>query len=62
MRSWKTTVSAIVTVAAGFVLFSPDLFSDWPWLIELAKYVTLGGLAALGIAAKDSGVTGPPPK
>ena len=49
MRSWKTTVSGIVTAAAGFVLFSPDTFAAWPWLIELAKYIAIGGAACLGI-------------
>ena len=53
--NWHTTVAGIVAAAFGFVLFSPDLFAQWPWLIQFAKYVTIGGLASLGIAARDSG-------
>jgi hypothetical protein len=52
--SWHTTVAGIVTAAFGFVLFSPDLFEHWPWLIALAKYVTVGGLATMGIAGRDA--------
>ena len=65
MRSWKTTLSGIVTAVAGFVMFSPDLFAQWPWVVEIAKYVIAGGLVALGIFGKDSNVTGansPPSK
>lgn len=52
--SWRTTASAIVTAAFGFVLFSPQYFTHVPWLVDLAKYATLGGLVALGVSAKDS--------
>jgi hypothetical protein len=52
MTNWKTTVTAIVTAVAGFVLFSPQYFP--PWAIDVAKYVMLGGLAAFGLTAKDS--------
>lgn len=56
--NWKTTVIGIITAAAGFILFSPEFFQQWPILISLAKYVTIGGFAAFGLAAKDSNVTG----
>ena len=56
MTSWKSTVSGIVTAAAGFVVFSPGLFSRWPWVVEAAKYVMAGGVAMLGIVSKDSDV------
>lgn len=54
MTNWRTTASAIATAAFGFVLFSPQYFPNW--MVDLAKYATLGGLMALGITAKDSKV------
>ncbi len=54
MKNWRTTVPALVAAGAGFVLFSPQYFA--PWLIDLSKYVMLGGLACFGIAAKDATV------
>jgi len=58
--SWKTTVTGILTAAAGFVTFSPALFTGpkWAWVNELAKYVMIGGLAGMGLASKDNNVTG----
>ena len=56
MKNWKTTLFGLVAAAAGFVLFSPDLFARWPWIVAVAKYVTVGGLAGIGISAKDSTV------
>lgn len=53
MKNWKTAVSGFVTAAFGFVLFSPDLFHSFPWLIELSKYAMVGGLISLGVTAKD---------
>lgn len=50
---WKTTLSAVVTAVAGFVCFSPDTFRQWPWLVEVCKYVAAGGLLSLGIVAAD---------
>lgn len=56
--SWKTTVIGLVTALFAWVAFDPDTFSFAPWLVSLAKYVMIGGLAGLGFVAKDSGVTG----
>lgn len=56
MTNWRTTGAAIATAAFGFVLFSPQYFAHWPWMIDLAKYATLGGLVSIGIAAKDAAV------
>ena len=57
MKNWKTTVSGIITAAAGFVLFSPDLFVHYHWAVELAKYLTLGGGLSLAFFAKDGTTT-----
>jgi hypothetical protein len=56
--SWQPTVAAIITAFFGFVLFSPELFADFPWLIAIAKYGAAGGLVALGLSAKQYNVTG----
>lgn len=54
--NWKTTVSACVTVLAGFVALHPEYFSSL--ISDIAQYITLGGLAAFGLAAKDKDITG----
>ncbi len=54
MKNWKTSVSGIVTVAAGFVLFSPETFAHYPVVVQLAKYIGAGGLLALGFSGKDA--------
>ena len=53
LLSWKTTVCGLILALAGFVMFTPETFSQWPWLVSLAKYVMLGGFAALGVVGKD---------
>lgn len=47
-------MAGIVAAVAGFVLFSPDLFAHWPMLLAIAKYIMAGGVAALGISARDA--------
>jgi hypothetical protein len=54
MKNAKTTIFGLIAALAGFVSFSPDLFSRWPWMIAVAKYVMAGGMAGIGFAAKDS--------
>ncbi len=54
MKNWKTSLSGIVTVAAGFVLFSPETFAHYPVVVQLAKYIGAGGLLALGFSGKDA--------
>ena len=51
----------LIAAAATFVAFSPETFSRWPWVITLAKFITVGGLAGIGLTAKDSGVTNSAP-
>jgi hypothetical protein len=55
-KNWRTSASAIVVVAAGFVAANPDDFHGWP--LKVAQYAMLGGFAAFGINAKDKQVTG----
>ncbi len=54
--SWKTTIFGLIIAVAGFVLFSPETFAQWPWMVSLAKYVMLGGFAGLGLSARDFNV------
>jgi hypothetical protein len=54
LKSWKTTTAGLITALAGFVLFSPATFQHWPWVADLAKYIMVGGFAALGLVSKDS--------
>jgi len=61
--SWKSTVSALVSAAGMFVIFAsaPPYNVHFPiWISALAGFMALGGLAGLGIVAKDSDVTGEP--
>jgi hypothetical protein len=59
--SWKTTALGLVSAAAAFVLFSPELFAQWQWVVALAKFIMVGGLAGLGLAARDTDVHYTPP-
>lgn len=54
MKNWRTTVTGVATALFGFVMFSPQYFP--PWMVDLAKYATIGGLAMLGIVGKDFNV------
>jgi hypothetical protein len=54
MKNWKTNLFGLVAAIAGFIVFSPGLFSKWPWVGEVAKYFMAGGMAGIGFAAKDS--------
>ena len=51
---WKTTSLGLASAFFGFVLFSPELFSAMPWLVAIAKYALVGGLAGMGIVAQDA--------
>ena len=62
MRSWKTTVSGLISAAGMFVLFAsaPPYSVHFPvWVSALAGFLAVGGMASLGINGKDSNVTGP---
>ncbi len=55
--NWKSSSAGVVlAVFLGFVLFAPQYFPAW--LIDVAKYVALGGAAALGLSATDPGKRG----
>jgi hypothetical protein len=56
----KTTISGILTAAASFVLFASQLnLMMFPkWAIAVAMFAQVGGLASMGITAKDYNATG----
>ena len=58
--SWKTTLTSLVSAAGMYVSFAQGngYVHFPPWVMSLAIFAQIGGLAAFGIAAKDSGVTG----
>lgn len=60
MRSWKTTAAGCLSAAASFVLFAHNShYAVFPgWMIGVATFAQVGGLASLGIAAKDYNVSG----
>lgn len=59
MTSWKTTLLGLVSATAGFVAYSPDMFGgEGEPLVQVCKFINLGGLAGLGLVAKDWNVTG----
>jgi hypothetical protein len=59
LKNWKTTAIGITLSFTGFVAFSPSTFGgEQAPLVQVCKYVTSGGLAAVGIASKDFNVTG----
>jgi hypothetical protein len=52
MKNWKTTTIGILTAFFAFVAFDPQWFPAI--IVSLAKFFAVGGLAALGLTAKDS--------
>jgi hypothetical protein len=59
LKNWKTTAIGITLSFTGFVAFSPETFGgEKAPVVQVCKYITSGGLAALGICSKDFNVTG----
>jgi hypothetical protein len=54
MKNWKTTVVGLVAAVAGFIALHPMYTARWPFVNDLAGYIMAGGLAGMGILAKDS--------
>jgi hypothetical protein len=52
VNHWKTSTAGTALAAfLAFVLFAPQHFPAW--LIDVAKFVSVGGTAALGLSARD---------
>lgn len=59
VKNWKTTTIGLIIAFTGFVTFSPDTFGGSnSFIVVLSRYITSGGLAALGIASKDYSANG----
>ena len=60
MRDWATTLPAIVTAAAAFISFAPELFPNttlWGlWVQRIAAFIAVGGLVRFGVMAKSTNV------
>lgn len=55
MRNWKTTLSGSVCAIAAFIAAYPTHFGGEGTLaVDVAKFVTVGGLAFMGLFASDS--------
>lgn len=54
--NWKTTLTGVLSAAASFVLFAQSLhYATFPPIVNaLAAFALVGGLAGLGITAKDA--------
>lgn len=60
LANYKTTICSVLSAGASFVLFSGQLHMIvYPqWALAVAMFASIGGLAALGIVAKDYNATG----
>jgi hypothetical protein len=56
MKSWKSSLAALITAFFCFVLFDPQWFPAI--IISVAKFGAAGGLIGMGLFAKDFNVTG----
>ena len=56
----KTTIAAVISAGASFVLFAVPLhlITVPNWVTAVALFAQVGGLAGLGIVAKDYNQTG----
>lgn len=54
IKNYKTTISAIITAISLYVNMFHGDFAKYPLIVHIAQFVTLGGIASLGIVAKDS--------
>lgn len=58
--NWKTTVTGLVSAGAAFVVFAQGSgYTHFPQIVTLlAAFVQMGGMAGLGLTAKDFNTTG----
>lgn len=57
MNPRTTQWAALASVGLAFVIFAPEQVAHipylGPWLLTLAKFATVGGLAKFGIESRD---------
>jgi hypothetical protein len=51
-NDWRTTLAAIISTIAGFIATNPE-FVENQFIVKLSQYICMGGVAALGINARD---------
>ena len=59
--SWRSTLTGCISAGGMFLAFAsaPPYNVHFPtWVMAIAGFMAVGGVASLGINAKDSGVTG----
>lgn len=55
MKNWKTTLSGAVSAIAAFIAAYPHHFGgEGTLVVDVAKFVAIGGLAFMGLSASDS--------
>lgn len=54
MQNYKTTICGIITALSGFVVANPSMFAKWPIVGTIAGFIMAGGLAGIGVFAKDA--------
>ena len=54
--NWKTSAIGLISAFFAFVNYKPQYFPHF--LQDIAMFVVIGGLAGLGLTAKDYNVTG----
>jgi hypothetical protein len=55
IKNWKTTGSAAISVAAGFIALNAEAFPpSWHWVVRGSQYISLGGVGLLGLNAVDA--------
>lgn len=53
-KSWRTTLSGVISSAAALVVAVPDIVNYNPAAMKAAAFVLAGGLAAMGIVSRDN--------
>lgn len=52
-KNIKTTLSGVITAVASFIILN-EQFKDFPIHYRVASFLMSGGLASLGILARDA--------
>lgn len=54
VKNWRTTLIGFILAFSGFVAYSPNSFGgENAFIVQLCKYINIGGLATFGLVAKD---------
>jgi hypothetical protein len=56
VRNWKTTTVGGVLAISGYISMFPTGYPENA--VNMARFINLGGMASLGVVAKDGDVSG----